>query len=266
VVKLTKDEIEEIAAAVVVRETRADRFERRDFRGGGFQIRDFVVVHCDGRTEPMEVTSHVDEEWMGFWATVNKHPWNDPEGLERCWIARLDQSVRLKTSRDQIIAFLSVLESAGETVMNGRHDPRFWNPRDSSPPALAIRGLVSLGVEHASSVVYPDDVPERFVTIASGEGGVVDPEMLVGIAERCAALEDNRAKLRGFDDAEYRHLAVMVPASAFEGWRALQPDMDPPVAAPVLPDEINSVWLIVPGQHGVRFSDGQWTRIEGVAA
>jgi hypothetical protein len=99
------------------------------------------------------------------------------------------------------------------------------------------------------------------VGVVSGSGTVVDPDILAQVAEELASKTDNLEKLTGFEDAAYRHLAIVVTTSVFEAWRPLQPDVDLPPAVPALPEPINSVWLISPGGYAIRFSDGTWMRV-----
>jgi hypothetical protein len=234
-----KAEIETKAASVVETILSGAHVERKDL-GQGKQIRDFDVILPSGVCQHLEVTCATVESIERARAAHERHMptavVKAVPGLGYNWGLVASHRVRFgQTNRHTLAEPLRKVEEA--------RLPRWFDTRHARAlPDLADLGFLA-AFRHAPCspnmsevVIGPPTDDSQWASSADDPGAHA-----IAAIENAAALPDNRAKLAGHD-AERRHLFVWVADTHYLPWRDLFCGALP-VRDPVLPEEINAVWI-----------------------
>lgn len=257
---LDKEELENVAAELVVAELGALRAERRDVPGAQDRTRDYDVVFGDGHDEPIEITTNLDRATMSALGRTDGGVLELSGNVKRLWMVTgsatyTDQGGRtLPFDRWRITELLppliEQLEQQGATELDLVHLTRAIGPGAAANLRETALELHGLGITHGGSIEVPRPDVKPGISVHLGSGGAWGPETITTVLEELAALPDNVAKLEARCDAPRRHLFVALSgrgSTDMAGW-ALQQFLDgdwiwehePPL--PKLPDAITTIW------------------------
>lgn len=240
-----------------------------------------VVQHDDGSQDGMydlrvvrpglppaavEVTAAADADSIELWRLVNGRDerWMDP-ALRGGWMLSLRPTARAKLLLREAPAFLANLEERKVTEVSS-------TPMRLAPGPDAERAL-ELGIVHAhqSDTAYPGSI---YVTLARDVSQVAGFTSASGDTTAAwignflsAPQQADVLRKLARSTARERHAFIFVPAFSSAPFGVtdllLREDDSVPGAAPILPEEVNHVWLL--GTYavgsGLRWSpDTGWGR------
>lgn len=253
------DELEELAAELVVVELGAVSYVRRDVPGAPGKTRDFDIVFADGHEEPLEVTTNLDTRVMVSLDRTDDGILAVAAAVQRMWIipgaatwtdaGGHTQPFDRKRVGELLPPIIEQIEREGETTLDiARLAWPIAYGRKDLTHAAAAQELHNFGITHGSSIEPPPDLKPG-ISIHVGGGGGYGRETLTREIEEIAARPDNVAKLATRGDADRRHLFVALSGrgstgmsawalqSYIDGWAW---DEEPPL--PTLPDAITTIW------------------------
>lgn len=243
-------DLEDMAARTVAAVLDAD-YELNDIpgRSGAY---DYTIRRGDELTA-LEVTQATDFATERFYGALAKHGEHfDAPGLKRHWMVAVEapdadfRARDMKRLQQDLLSMISALEA------EDRERFECHGPSDVERQVCDTYNFVRFG-----NTVDMDGSPEIWLNHSPVVAFASDD--LIVVAERHAALDDNRAKLAA-SRFEHRHLFVWINIWELEAAAAFGTGT-PPDRAPRLPDEINHLWIgrIVDGRVDVwHFGDGRW--------
>jgi len=195
---------------------------------------DFDLLHADGTTAVMEVTSSVDQLQLETVAAIRS---NKKGGsaipttqCRKSWMLFPAKGARINRLREKADGLLYRLEQDGI-------DSFSWFDQ-GSPVVPDICGKLAI---MSGSVISADGPPSIRIAFPGG-GGAVGAETATDAGEVEAWKQDNRKKLSVAGSNE-RHLVVYIDPMNGSPWTALT-EFDPPARVANIPGEVTDIWLI----------------------
>ncbi len=230
-------------AASIVGGALGRQTDRRDRPGAKPGTYDFAILDGSREVGALEVTSLAVEGAIDLEAALGRHGQGiETADLARRWVVSLDEAAEerkipyLEIKR-RLIPFLVAIEAEGRQSF---HTQDGWR-------SSAVRQLIeALPVETGFS--YDRTKQPRVLVLPPGRAAMVGGEVAHRAIEEAAAgdrFAGERRKLKASNLPE-RHLFVWVHTSVWDVWAAVR-DEHPPDRAPVLPEEITSLWLAAMG-------------------
>lgn len=234
---------EEDAAAVLLASILGGIPICRDPGGGPASVHDYDLVLLSGRVIAIEVTIATDRAWRRSVGASEKLQWGGPD-LAYDWHLGLDIKADLKAVGQYAAALLHAIEVLGEV----RSMP-LPNRGSHGPLATICQSLRDLGAwsvmptdptgADGHGVVHPHVTPP---------GGAASLDPVVDAITPHLLDEGNRKKLRDAE-CDSPHLVIWVDQSSpatieMAPGVGPQPDRGPPRVSPVLPPEVDCVWVV----------------------
>jgi hypothetical protein len=246
---LTKEEIENWAAACAAEALSASEVCRRDDGKSGQQVRDFDLVFADGHAEPLEVTVHAETAILQGKDRIEKRRCLTAN-IARVWSVGVPyvkaspagESVAYDVRRceRELPGIIERLEHAG--VFDLDADSARW----LGPCQDEALCLLQLGIRRVASYLPTDPGDKPMIVLRGSSGGAVHAGEITAAVEQEAADRGNQDKLAVCKDSLRRHLFVVLTLSSDDHafWallKILEDKMDLP-PQPTLPDAITTVW------------------------
>jgi hypothetical protein len=215
----------------------------RDVPGAADGIHDLDIELSDGRRIPLEVTSAGDEALESLRREALERVWEAPALEHHWWIGLpMDGRVRMRTLMSKIIPHLEVLDRHEVNEIGGALRTKL--PADLDDEAAdAAKAVLALGVRRATRIDPPKPGEAARVLASLGGGVSSNFGLMNALVAECAQKKVN--KLAAATGAE-RHLFVWIRNSASDAELAIA-TLPPPAITPVLPAEIDVVWVATAG-------------------
>ena len=160
------------------------------------------------------------------------------------------KALDVKRFKGVAVAALVGLERAGVGHLN----TSLWGREPSVDDALNALAAVGCLSGRASE---PGSGETASLTLNVFDGGYLN-DNLAAEAVEAEAKEDNCRKLRGFPDAEHRHLAVYIDPSQGSTFSAVSGgDVG---RLPLFPEPITTAWIAAGGSHIYETTSDGWER------
>jgi hypothetical protein len=244
----TKDG-DEWLATVLLRSVLDVEVERHD-DGSRPSMYDLTLTYRSGRRAAAEVVSTRERQAIAQHLAAHKLGYTSDRRLSRSWRVLVADGVNVKRVRHAVRPLLLDLERDGvDRVGRGFHTRRRVT-------------LKSIGVETCWSFEPVDGRSPGFYLWPTSKGWWVgDGEDIVRALDRfLPTVPDVPAKLRDADVSE-RHVVVVVTVDQFDLFASVDCGALPSTA-PVLPPDVDHLWLVTLKQPPIRavywLGDGSW--------
>jgi hypothetical protein len=228
----TKDTDEELATRVIQLALRVPVIQHDD-RAGTSEY-DLKILYPGGRAGAAEVVSTRDQARMSLARTAGKRGYARCSELTRLWIVSAFPGTNILKNAKDIRAFLVQLEQAKANRLS----------RADRHPLTTI--MLDLGISSCwSSAPTPKHLPGFSVTPDAFAAWVGDGESARKFCEEFLADEkqaDVLAKLR-WAEADERHAVIILTTDELGPFTAID-DGALPTSAPVLPPEVDWLWVL----------------------
>jgi hypothetical protein len=213
----------------------------RDVLDAPAATHDLDIELPDSRVIALEVTSAADREIEALRATALGREWKAPSLGRHWWLGVPEnRKLQVKTLMTGVVPHLEVLEQYDIEEVGGSRHPDRHLPLGTDPAVVeAAQGMFALGADRATRLGVPEP-GEAALVMASLHGGTSSNfVMLNKLVAECASAKV--AKLIAAE-ADERHLFIWIRPSA-AGAELAVATLPPPASRPVLPDDIDVVWL-----------------------
>ncbi len=201
---------------------------------GAQGVRDFDLVDAGGQvTHAIEVTSVQLGSARATRAALERLNTRDL-GLTASWHLYVHEEAPIRPIERNAPTHLNLLDANGLTDFSDLDPP--------GDPQLA-RAVNALAAMHVPRGFRLDETPFRLSAGGFGSGSL-DPMNLTRAVEASAAETDNRRKLAAAPNGAERHLIVWLHDSNWYVSSLLRDPIAPP-PRPLLPDEVDVVWIAV---------------------
>ncbi len=232
------DHAESVAQAVVETLEIDSRMQHQADQSHGEY--DFDLIHGDGRTAALEVTTAADEQAeKTVAALLDKRkggPFIPTIQCKQDWILHPGRNAIINTIRTKADKYLAEVEAEGVT--------RFFCQSDAAEYGSVRRIWNDLRVLGGSVIKWK--TPGQIGITPPGGGGVVDIADFTDAIVGEAGKPDNQRKL-GAAMADERHLFVYIHPRNYLPWVAFM-DLEPPSEPVLLPEQITHVWAATEGR------------------
>jgi hypothetical protein len=195
-------------------------------------MRDFDLVDDEETRHAVEVTS-VQLASVGAARSGMERLRHDDIGLTQSWSVTVHETADLRPVRGQAPALLNELAVLGVQQFGlHRHDDPIVNE--------LVGQLRAVGVVHGHGL--PSSTPPRLLVSGYGSGSI-DPSNVTVAVEAELDKDDNQRKLGAAPDGATRHLFVWLHDSHWYVSSTLRGDDFPLPPAPLLPAEVDVVWI-----------------------